>query len=220
MAVRWRALLSEIRNGWPAGLFIGGLLVASMIGWLIWWRVRPVTAADSIRYAGTLLELFGLVLVAIGLSDVRRLFGRLSILVKIQGSLSRAGAAIRSHPITGSGAVAIGGAQVSARGRTFHRAREGASPEERVSMLEKGLDSALEELDRAVQRVENQFAATRESIQHESRERAADNQRVSQKIEEFAVGGLHLEIVGLSWLILGMIATNLAGEIARILVSE
>jgi hypothetical protein len=37
------------------------------------------------------------------------------------------------------------------------------------------------------------------------------------RLEELAVGGLHLEWVGLSWLVLGVLGTSIPDEIAKLL---
>jgi hypothetical protein len=58
------------------------------------------------------------------------------------------------------------------------------------------------------------YPTLREHIERETQERRAENQQAARSIEEMVVGGLHLEIVGLSWLVLGVVGTSIPDEIA------
>ena len=51
----------------------------------------------------------------------------------------------------------------------------------------------------------------------EREERRQADEEIARQIEGLAVGGLHLEAVGLFWLTLGLLAANLPDEIARLM---
>lgn len=215
MTIRWRVLASKFREAWPTWLLLGGLASALAIGWAF-----SKTLSDAIRYAGMLLQLLGLITVAIGLSQMRRLFGRPSFGTKVYAWFRGLASAFRRpRPITLEGVGAIGSAQAFGDLRVSRGTRPDAPLEERVSTLEQNLRLFQEELDARVQQLRRELTGTKESIDRERRERVADNQRTNQKIDEVAVGGLYLEIVGLFWLILGVTGATIPGEIAACLLS-
>jgi hypothetical protein len=59
------------------------------------------------------------------------------------------------------------------------------------------------------------IGTVRDDVQRETQERQAAEQRTFRQIEEVAIGGLHLEIVGLVWLFFGVLGTSIPDEIAR-----
>jgi hypothetical protein len=75
---RPRALIAAVRDAWPAWLTLTGIIVAGILGWML-----STNASACIRYAGTVLQAFGLAMVAIGLSEVRRSFGKPSLLQRV-----------------------------------------------------------------------------------------------------------------------------------------
>jgi hypothetical protein len=57
-----------------------------------------------------------------------------------------------------------------------------------------------------------------ETLVHiESNNRQTGDANISKLLEGFAVGGIHLELVGLAWLLLGMFGTSIPKELADLL---
>ena len=213
ITVRWQALFSELKEAWPAWLFLGGIALALIVA-----GIFSSALTDTIRYAGTSLQLFGLLLVALGLSKMRRLFGRPPVITKVSQWFKRFLAAFkRPKAVTIEGATAAGSAQAFGVGRVTVGVRPDAALEERVSVLEQNLQGLQEEIDTRFQQLREELSVARQGIQRETRERLAEDQKAMAKIEEVAVGGLHLEFVGLLWLILGTIGTSVPDEIAACL---
>jgi hypothetical protein len=52
-----------------------------------------------------------------------------------------------------------------------------------------------------------------EAVEYESRSRELADQRIQRQLEEFAAGGLHLETIGLVWLLLGVTLGTAPGEV-------
>jgi hypothetical protein len=81
-------------------------------------------------------------------------------------------------------------------------------------MLEENLKLLRDELDTKLQGVRRELGTLKESIDHESQERRVADEKTARKIEEVAIGGLHLEVVGLIWLFLGVTAASIPDVIA------
>lgn len=208
-SVRGRILAAALRDAWPAWLLIGGGLVAFTPGWLF---STPLSTA--VRYAGTTLEIFGLATVAIGLGQMRRLFDRPSLHARIFGWFGRFAAAFKSpKPIFAQASVAGAGTAVG-KPRVSSRAPLGTSLEKRVTLLEENLDRLQAELDTKVHEMHGELGTMRQDIQRESEARKAADEDTTRKIREVAVGGLHLEEVGLVWLLFGVLGASLPDEIA------
>jgi len=211
--VRWRALTAVIRGAWHAWLFIGGLVFAFIVG-LAAHRLLSVTLTDAVRYSGTVLQILGLSTVALGLRQVRRMFNRPSVSAAMLGWLRRL-AATFTGPKPISLQASFGAfATMTGEARLIRGVRPGATLDERVSILEENLKLLRDELDSRLQGVRRELGTVKESIERESQERRVAGEKTARKIEEVAIGGLHLEVVGLMWLFLGVAAASIPDVIA------
>src|SRR4051812_8161272 len=103
--LRGRVLLTAIRKAWPAGLCVVGLVLSLVIG-----RLFTSSISGIVRYASMLLQIFGIALVAWGLSELRQLFKRPSLLSRVGAWFSHLRSAFGPQQyITGSGHVMAGG---------------------------------------------------------------------------------------------------------------
>jgi bifunctional DNA-binding transcriptional regulator/antitoxin component of YhaV-PrlF toxin-antitoxin module len=207
--IRWRILIAGLKEAWPTWLWLAGILVAFAVGRL--WSTR---LSDVVRYAGAMLQVLGLATVAWGLSEMRRLFHRPSLRARIFGWFRRLAAAFRAPKLISGQASVAGRATVSAEARVVLGVRPGAPLEERVKVLEENLNRLRDEQDTKVQEIRRELSTVREDMQRESQERQAADEKTVRQIEEVAIGGLHLEIVGLFWLFLGVLCTSIPNEIA------
>lgn len=209
---RWRALIAAVRNAWPVWLALGGIAIAFLVGW-------KLSANDTagIRYAGTVLQVLGLATVAVGLSDLRRLFGKPSFSQKVLAWLRQIWTAFRSpKPSTlqiDNVVVETTLSELSPSGG----AGPGASLDYRVAILEENLNRLRDEFNVQVSKIRKELGAVHGALDHEQRAREAETSQMAARLEELAVGGLHLESVGLLWLVFGVLGTSIPDEIAKLL---
>jgi hypothetical protein len=76
----------EVRQTWPFFLFFAGPAVAYVLAVLA-GHLPNRGAADQVRYFGTWLQLFGIVLVAQGLRELRREFNRPTIFATLRARI-------------------------------------------------------------------------------------------------------------------------------------
>jgi len=213
LTVRWRSLAAVLRDAWPTWLAISGLIFALTVALTAKWLLSA-TLTDAIRYGGTILQILGLSMVAIGVKKMRRMFDRPSLGAGILTWLRRLAASFTGpKPISlqaSAGAFAMTGGDV----RLIRGVRPGATLDERVSILEENLKLLRDELDTRLQGVRQELGTVKESIERESQERRVADEKTARKIEEVAIGGLHLEVVGLVWLLLGVTAASIPDVIA------
>jgi hypothetical protein len=208
---RARTLRSLLAEAWPTWLALGGLAGALVVGGL----TRPADEA-RVRTTGMLLQLLGVGTVAVGLSQTRRLFGRASAVQRVGSWLSRLWSVVAPSRSATVHAVAAAAGAVALTGSA--RARVGAGPDtpldRRVAILEENHNLLQQRVDQQEIETGKRVQAVRTEIQAERRAREAEHRLTAGKLEELAVGGLHLESVGVLWLLLGVIATSLSQEIA------
>jgi hypothetical protein len=173
-------------------------------------------ASAAVCYAGTLLQILGLATVATGLSHVRRLFGRPSLGQKTVAWLRQLAAAFhRPKPITARLNATLDDMTLAAEVRAPLSAGPQSPLERRVAILEENLDRLRNEVDAKEARLRRDLSAIKDSLGHEQQAREAENRQITAKMKELAVGGLHLEFVGLTWLFLGVTGASIPDEIAN-----
>lgn len=216
------ALRAVLRSAGPTWLAIIGLVMAFAIGALIGWMTEIWIPSDgrllenSILYGGTLLELGGLVLVAKGLSDVRRLFGRPSIIERTLEWFGAFRAAFQPpSPITlnAASAIAIGS---EANAVITRGPRPNATLEARVADLEAEIATLRLTQSQHAKVTRTEIRRLDRALHAEAEARSADDSKAKATVEEFAVGGLYLETVGVVWLGVGILAGNIPTLLATL----
>jgi hypothetical protein len=209
--IRWRALGRAIAEARPAWLCLAGVVASWLIGWFCYWRFSPGCSA-AIRYAGTALQILGLLSVALGLYHMRKLFPR-----RTRGWFGRLVQAFRRPKPVSYQASAEGGLILGGKARVRYRVGPGASLEDRLRVLEGHLEQLEGEMGTEFQDMKEQVTKLQNSLGRETKERSAADDGTARQIEEVAIGGLHLEVVGLVWLILGVLGASIPDEIVRVL---
>lgn len=208
---RLKSLLDTLIDAWPVWLWLGGLVVSILAG-----AYLASTAEAMFRTAGMVLQLMGLATVAVGLSQTRRLFGCPSSAAKAMSWVRRLGAVFgRSNAITGQAYVSSGEVRMSGSARVRIGATPDAPMERRVEVLEQNYALFQAEFDASVAQAANALQGLRSALGPESSARQAEANATAAKLEEMAVGGLHLESIGVIWLAIGVIGTSVPAEIAN-----
>jgi hypothetical protein len=86
--------------------------------------------------------------------------------------------------------------------------------EERFTRLEAEVASLRAGHRSHVRSTRQSVDQLRDADQQERGERRAADQAHDKKLEEVAVGGLHLETMGLVWLLVGVIASSVPAQLA------
>ena len=66
-------------------------------------------------------------------------------------------------------------------------------------------------------KIRKEVGAVRDALSREQQARDNELRKMAAQMEELAVGGLHLELVGLTWLVFGGLGTSIPDQIARLL---
>ena len=144
-----------------------------------------------------ILQLLGLLMVMIGLSEARKRFGRPSILDAARGYLKRFPTLKRRNVtahVSGAAALVMGGAVVAGHGTVTPGPN--TPLEERLARLEQGVNRLDAGLYQANQQIEKEAEARKEAMTAEQRAREASDAEIRKRLEDEMIGRLHLETMG------------------------
>jgi hypothetical protein len=202
-----------LRSGWPFLVFVGGPVVAWVIGFL-----GASNAADQVRYAGTLLQLFGLGLVWFGIRGARQTFGSESEFAATRNWLKALARSFRepnATAIVGSGGVAVGVAGLSGFGRV-----SATTVEDRIQLLEGEVDALRSSMHAEDSRLRAAIDGLKQDLDARARRLASADDELRKSLKSLAVGdgvGRHLSSIGFWWVVMATFATCIPDELATYL---
>lgn len=189
------------------GVIVLSVAVASML---------PGSLEAHIRYAGLFLQLLGVCTVVYLLSGKHHLFGRRGLWAS-----TRQWAAERPR-FRGSSTTLIvasaGHAHISGEAKItkWFGTPPTATVEERLHALESNLQTVRADLAESRLRATKHLQKVEAAIQTERHERTDAVREVSTKLQKLGADGLHVEAVGLLWLIVGIVLATIPAEVAHL----
>ncbi len=214
--IRIRRVWNVLKDAKHAGLAIGGLVVAFLLGCFL----SPLPARSlsaTLRYGGMVLQLFGVALVAKVLHDMRVLFKQPTIGDRMTSFFQRLRSALTAPK---SVSIKLGPADILSMAdglKAELSAAPGASLEDRVTKLEKDLKTLRDQMNTKEQQLRPEINETKECIEKENRARQEADNKINHTILEVAVGGLNLESVGVILLVVGIVTTSIPDGLANYL---
>lgn len=211
---RWvRALAHWLVEPWrvwvPVLVVMLVLIVASQL---------PMSLADPVlRYCGLAFQLLGILTVVSGLRDKRRLFNRPSLLENIRRWLDRRprwGAKPETILLAGTGSISLSG---SAKLSVWRGTPADASVDARLAALEANLATLRTEQAETAKELQEATRKTNEAVDAERRARESGVTALRVQLEGLGAGGLHVEMMGVFWLVVGVVLATVPGEIAAAL---
>lgn len=179
----------------------------------------PGTLEAHVRYCGLAFELIGILTVAIGLDDKRRLFNHPSLLHPLLGWWERRPRwGGKTQILTATGALSCS-STASGKCSVWRGVPPNASIDDRLAALEENLTTLRAEHASTAKRVEEEVQKQATAMASERRARELNTDEIKKQIETLGAGGLHLEAVGLILLSFGATLATLSTEIARWLIA-
>jgi hypothetical protein len=190
---------------------------ATLLGYLISGEVEL-----RIRYFGLGFELAGIVTVALGLEERRKLFERPRLL---QGVWDRVKhwVSIWWKPQTRVIEIRTGDTvMVGLTGKlSVWRGISSEAPlQERVAALEVNLTTLKDEQGDISKRLQEEERKRDEAVTSERRAREEFDQQLNRRLQELGAGNLHLEWLGVIWLLIGVILTTTSSELAKLYIFQ
>ena len=94
--------------------------------------------------------------------------------------------------------------------------RVGGSIEQRLAGLEREIDALRKDAQEREKKFDDKLSEVHADLSKEKQERAEAHAEIKRKLDNLAVGGLHLDVIGLWWLAFATIATCVPDGVAWI----
>lgn len=208
----WHWVIANARwlgEAWPVWGAIAAIVTVAGITMQL-----PGKLEDRIRYCGVTLELFGILTVVHGIKDKQRLLKETSYFEIFRNWLKRRYRWGAKPKVISAELFANASATASMNATIWRGPGPDPSLEARVVALEANLKT-LREIHAET---ENQLAAEKrqrvETIDKERQLRESAIRQLQTQLVELGVGNIHVEAVGVFWLLVGMVLSTISAEIA------
>ncbi len=203
----------------------GKSLWITLFGWAgafgIGWGAKVLgpsgfELSDQFRVAGWALQILGISTVAVGLKKTRDIFDVPSVKEQFVEWVKRFPTVFaRRQTITGTASLS-GAGTASVKGYGIVGPVPDASIEERLDVLEEKYKHLSQQLIDARNEIKSEAQRLDKAVKQERRARSQADTEIRAQLESFSVGGLHLESMGLAWLLLGITCATLPAEMAEL----
>lgn len=204
---RFGGWLAEPRLLWLGLLVIVVALVEVIFG--------PESLEPRIRVTGGLLQVAGILTVAYGIREVRRLFGKRGLVELAIDWLSRI--PLKALPNQGNALVATESATASAEARVTEVVGPNAKLEERVRALETNLKDLDRRYDQTRGDLKQDVLDRKSAFDAERSARSAEDAVTRITLKAAQTGGLNISVMGAVWLTVGVMVSATSIEIADVL---
>jgi hypothetical protein len=204
-----KRLLTWALGAWLAFFTIGVIALALLIS-------LSIGTEQALRLAGLCLQLLGILVAGIGIRDMRRMFGKPSLLGLLRRWV-KAAPRLKPTSITVSltDGISVGASLLSIS--LWSCPGPDASLEERL----KALESNSETLRAQLQTAERDSSAFQQSVngklQKERAEREVQDRQLQARIESASTDGLHLAAAGAAWVTVGLMLSTAPSELLWLL---
>ena len=90
----------------------------------------------------------------------------------------------------------------------------GSSIQARVDALEQNLETVRSESDATAKKLQEEQRNRTEAVKAEREARVSVIDKLNTRVNKLAAGGLHIEWMGVLWLVLGVVLATVSTEIA------
>jgi hypothetical protein len=206
-----------------------GLWALALMGWV--WNGRrfwlPVFAPiflwvvisslvicreQQFRLTGMFLQLLGVATVALRLRATQRQFPWQAV---TQWLRLRPRLGVEYYTVISSSGISLGGAGVSARGRVGPGPQ--SSLEDWLAILERNYVSLFDEVGILGQELKKKTEELSTNLKIESIKREESDNKNEAQLKEAVVGAFHLDLWGVLYFVLGIVAGTASSEIASFL---
>lgn len=199
--------LSEFRRVWITG---GAIVLVLGVALCL-----PICRETALRWAGMSIELLGIGTVVIGLDAKRRLFKLPSFLENALSWVQRR-PKWKAIPINLAAKLTVDSLTLSGSLETAIVRRgtpEGASLEDRIKALEQNLETVQKAQSDIKKRLDHEKMDRQQALTTEKQERKEADDNLLAILEDLGSGGLHLEAMGIFWVMVGVILATISNDI-------
>ncbi|MFV1921304.1 MAG: hypothetical protein ACMZ63_01660 [Methylotenera sp.] len=171
----------------------------------------------SFRYSGLILQILGVLTVAISLAGKKSTFSLPSYLDSFKSWLGDIPRFRQKSTVSGAFGSSSSLSGVLGYATGWRKAGPKASLKERVDVLETNIQGLINANSSEHQYVRDEFSKVEMKLNSERQERETADLEINNLIKSFGTETLHIEAVGIFWLILGITYTTVPLELSTVL---
>ena len=177
--------------------------------------LRPSATEPGVRFTGLSLQCLGLLTVLYGIAQTRKLFQRPG-LVNLAKVWFLSFPKMRPPAIAAKLGINLGSLSMSGRASVRHLAGPNAGIEDRVRVLESNVEALERRADGLQDQIDRANRERAEALlaERESREKTVHG--LAAMLEASETGALDVSLMGLIWLISGLVITTASPELGRL----
>lgn len=173
-------------------------------------------AEDALRYAGLLLQLVGVSVVAYTLRGRGKVFNHKPVLEFALDWLRRAPPFRPRRRVVEASATASAHASATANATVWRGARLDQPLEEQLQAIRENLLTVRDQVESMTVKTGQQVAALRAALDAERSQRSVQLQEARRTLEQVVAESLYLEVAGLCWLVAGIILATVPKELVTV----
>jgi len=180
------------------------------------FALRPGSSEFEVRVTGLILQAFGLGTVAFGIRKTRIFFGHQNVPQLFFEWVSRF-PHWRRHAVIGAGSGMLSAATMSARGYVWSNVDPTAPIEAQIDALTKNLDRMNERINHLENDVDLRLREHSAALKQEQVAREKNDKQLHERLETAETSGLHISLIGLIWILFGLLLSTVSMEIFKVL---
>ncbi len=182
------------------------------------FKNAPAEFADRVRWFGILLEVFAIATIAYGLSQSLAAFDRPKLVARF---FHRVGefryVFIRRPPVHSEANVMLGAISLAAGVMTS--SMNGGTVQEQLDYLKRSMAAVQESVGKAAVKLDQLERDFKKGIEEEATQRRLADKTMSEALEQQTVGDVHIQIAGLTLLLVSIFMANAPTESSLLLHS-
>ena len=174
------------------------------------------STSNAIKFFGLVLQLCGLLTIAYGIRETRKVFGKPSyskITLNWFSQFISTFKPVKTEHCSVD--MTLPGLKIEASGYGVEVAEKNASPERKIEILEKNLATAMNRITTLHQNTTSKISDVNKNISNIHSQLSTRQEEINKLLEESLVGGINIEAMGLAWLTFGIIAATFPDELAK-----
>ena len=200
--------VAEIPTFWAFVTVLGAVVVDSI--------VATKDAEDALRYAGLILQLLGVGVVAHTLRGRGKLFGREPVLTFAKSWLRRVPRLCPKHIVLEASASAQATSSATLDASVWRGPRQDQPVEAQLEAMRENISTLRLQVERLENRSSQKMAELYNAIELERTQRSSQVQEAKRTMETLATESLYLEVAGLAWLVTGIVLATIPQELAKL----
>lgn len=210
----WQSFIRLIGWFWEGKLFLLG--VGVFVAVITFFCMMPIKPESSIRYSGLVLQVFGLVTVAYEIISKIHVFELPSYWCRFKKWLARCPLVPKKKYVEASFSSGFSISGPDMNFQVWRGSKLEAPLDERIIAIEANLEMLRDSFKSERKYVDGRLTNLSSAVHQESSDRKDADSKINKRVEDLSVEGLHYEVIGLFWLVTGIVLATIPSDVLHL----